>query len=797
MKSGESPGPVNLVSVAVISAALLAYEILLLRVFSFSQWHHFASLAVSLALLGFGVAGTVLALTGKRATDWGDRFFIGGLLIGGTGMVVSFVLTQLVSVRPLFAVWNMGELAKMLLLDFTAFLPFFGIGLSIGQVFMRWPAHTKSLYAANLFGSGTGALVAGLLLASVHLEYAILLAALLIFLTAALHALRRKETRALGRTALLGTILLGIWLAMGPPSLPLSDFKRLAYLLDLPDSEVLERSPGLRNEVTVVRSSSIRTAPGLSLRWAEAIPANDALVLGSDRIIPLTRTGNPGASDYFEATLGALPFKMRPRGKLAIVGASEWLPLPATQGRQSTWAQENPDIFRVFRDRGLLAGVDSRLADPREFLSSSKNSFSVLFLSDFFTTGDAVSEDYLMTVESLEMALSHLSEDGLLVVPVPVANPPRYTPRLLATGIRALARSKVEQPQEHMAFLRSMQAGLLIISSQPLGRDEITTIREFSEEWDFDLAVLPGLRRSEANRFHQLAEPVYFDSAQALFEKDRELPASADWYKTEAAVDAKPYFWHSMKWRNVPALLKEFGRRGLVWLDWSLLATVAKLVAAGLLALLLILFPLGRLPKGRPPLTRPRVCLYFASLGLGFLLLEMAAFQRAQLYLADPVITASLVFSVFLVGAGFGSLASPGHREATAPFGIFAPILGSALLAFVLLEFAEPVISGIALWMRLSCVAVAIAPLAYSLGKAFPWGLRQLDKDRKLIPWAWGINGFFSVLAAPLAALLSVHFGQTFSWLAAALFYALAWLIARNWSRQWSPPASRTIAAKT
>ena len=46
-----------LLAVAGLSAATLAYEILLMRLLSISHWHHFAYMIISLALLGYGASG--------------------------------------------------------------------------------------------------------------------------------------------------------------------------------------------------------------------------------------------------------------------------------------------------------------------------------------------------------------------------------------------------------------------------------------------------------------------------------------------------------------------------------------------------------------------------------------------------------------------------------------------------------------------------------------------------------------------------------------------------------------------
>ena len=49
-----------LLALALLSASALGYEVLLLRLLSIIQWHHFAYMMISVALLGYGAAGTAL-----------------------------------------------------------------------------------------------------------------------------------------------------------------------------------------------------------------------------------------------------------------------------------------------------------------------------------------------------------------------------------------------------------------------------------------------------------------------------------------------------------------------------------------------------------------------------------------------------------------------------------------------------------------------------------------------------------------------------------------------------------------
>jgi len=62
-----------LLGVAFVSAAGLAFEITLTRLFAIAQGYHFGFLAVSLALLGFGASGTALAVRPSLARGRTDE----------------------------------------------------------------------------------------------------------------------------------------------------------------------------------------------------------------------------------------------------------------------------------------------------------------------------------------------------------------------------------------------------------------------------------------------------------------------------------------------------------------------------------------------------------------------------------------------------------------------------------------------------------------------------------------------------------------------------------------------------
>jgi hypothetical protein len=61
------------------------------------------------------------------------------------------------------------------------------------------------------------------------------------------------------------------------------------------------------------------------------------------------------------------------------------------------------------------------------------------------------------------------------------------------------------------------------------------------------------------------------------------------------------------------------------------------------------------------------------------------------------------------------------------------------------------------------------------MGMLFPLGLRALAPgDSVRIAWAWGVNGFASVVGVPLAALIAVEAGSRVLLLSGAAAYFVA-----------------------
>ena len=157
-----------LISILLLSTSAIGFEILLMRLFSITQWHHFAYMVISLALLGYGASGTFLTFVRPHALRRFRAFFVGNAALFAICIVASFALVQRVPYNPLEVVWDLGQLPRLCLIYVLLAVPFFCVANCIGLSFSRLPERIGSLYRADLLGGGIGALGIVLMLFVLH-----------------------------------------------------------------------------------------------------------------------------------------------------------------------------------------------------------------------------------------------------------------------------------------------------------------------------------------------------------------------------------------------------------------------------------------------------------------------------------------------------------------------------------------------------------------------------------------------------------------------------------------------------
>ena len=160
----DPPSPRILLAIGLLSAAALAYEVLLVRLFSIIQWHQFAFMIISVALLGYGAGGSFLSLWAARLRQrFGAAFVIQAALFGAS-TIPCFLAAQALRFNPLEALWDPGHVFRLCGIYLLLCLPFAFAACAIGLALGHYRERLHYVYACDLVGASGGAMgVMGLL----------------------------------------------------------------------------------------------------------------------------------------------------------------------------------------------------------------------------------------------------------------------------------------------------------------------------------------------------------------------------------------------------------------------------------------------------------------------------------------------------------------------------------------------------------------------------------------------------------------------------------------------------------
>jgi spermidine synthase len=824
------------VAVLLASASVLSYQVILVRSFSIGQWHHFAYMVISIALLGFAASGILLAALERKRASPAARFqvfhrtwFAISATTFAIALPVSFWLSQRVPFDPFLIVWDWRQLLYLGGYYLALFVPFFAAGAAIGLALSSESSKCTRLYAFNMAGSGAGALLALVLLSVAAVQWALVgvtglaQGAAILALFDGKFFIDRDERRLFAVTGVAIMAILTLASVFCPPTVRLSQYKGLSYALNLPEAKVLAERSSPLGRVDVIASPAIREAPGLSLiAPMDAVPPRQlGLYIDAESAGAITAfDGDTNKLNHLDWMITAAPYfalQDAPRDLRVCVlgaggGAGVLLALRHA-ARQVDAVELDPNVPQLLRGEfrdfagGLYDRPDVRLhhADARAFVQAARENWNVIDLSlvDSFAASavgvGAVGENYLYTREAFEVYLRHLRPGGVLAVTRWARTPPRDELKLFATGVAALERMG-SNPAERLVLIRSWAAATLLVKKEAFTAQELFALRLWAEERLFDTSYFPGITADQHNRFNVLERDYYFEATSAFLAggESREKFFRDYAFNLRPATDDRPYFFHFFRWRALPLMLHTFRQSWIPFSEWGYLILVATLGQATLLGILLIVFPLILLPRHRTPndspIARPlgggaarlQVFFYFLALGLGYLFMEMALIQRLIFFLANPGYTVAVVLAGLLFVSGWGS-AWAGRQLRKGTSATRLACLAALVVAFVGTVYAfglHALLTPLLSWplpVRMVIAFAVMLPLA-AMGMPFPLGLRQLGQSNaELLPWAWAINGCASVLAGPLATLVALAVGLPAVLLAASVCYVVTALVANMW----------------
>ncbi len=803
-------------SLFLLSAAALAFEITLTRLFSVAQFYHFAFMIVSIALLGFGASGTALTIFPKLGRNDPRRAM--GLLGLATGLsiLVAYLLTNWLPFDSFSIAWDRRQVGILVLHYLALSTPFFFSGMAVGLLLDVYPQSAGETYAVNLFGSALGCIFALLAPPFLGAEGTVTLSSGLGML-AALVSLKSGSRRGRGfeASALLLLIFVGLDLGLhfsGRPGLPvmelrLSPYKGYSYAVQYPQAETVYRRWNAFSRVDVVRSAGIHSIPGLSYRYLGPLPRQDGLFLDGDDLNAILPEGADLAfSSYLPL---ALPFELRPGADTLVLeprGGLDVQTALALGAGSVTAVEGNPLIVIAAEHIYTQSKVRLILETERTYLRrEQEQTYDVIVFSlansyhPVRSGAYSLGEDYRYTVEAFQDALARLAPDGLLAVTRWLQDPPSEDLRIFALAVTALERSGGDPETQIVAF-RGYNTITILVRNGSYTQDDLKAIRAFASERAFDLVYAPGIRPEETNRYNILPESIYYRAFNALLEANpRQAFYDAYPFDVRPPTDDHPFLGHYFKWSQAGQVMAELGRTWQPFGGAGYFVILALLVLATLMAGTIILLPLTIRKPAKEAMALSQISirrplLYFGLIGLAYLLVEIPLLQRFILYLGNPAYALTAVLFSILLFSAIGSLLSYRIPHRTA---LLALVL-VAIIAPCGLPFVFSLTLGLSPFGRLLLTMLILAPIGFLMGIPFPAGIQWLqkftsgegEKEHFQIPWVWAANGAASVVASVLAALLALTFGFNITLMIGAACYAGALLTALarpKWTSQSLP----------
>jgi hypothetical protein len=779
-----TPSRILLVGIGLSSFAALLLELALTRLFSVVLFYHFAFLAISIALLGLGAGGVFAYLRRNRLSSTETRS-LAATLCCVNAIAIPIVLEIVLHVPvSLDLSWN--NLLKLAVMYVAAALPFLLTGILFSVVFARETRTITRLYGADLLGGALACLLAIPLLNWMGGPNAILFASAAMALAGWVWANTSARRRISATLAGIVAILIVL--------------NHSGRLIDVLYAKGMFRD-----------KSWVEYARWNAISRVEVDRQGDggkSIVIDADAstyIMHVDPHGWQGTAwqRNLMASPPALANVLRPHGEFAIIGPGGGVDVlrAVANGSPSVTGIEINPIIATSIMRGAYADYSYHLydlpevhlyvTDGRSFVRNARQSFDVVQMTLVDTWAStaagafALSENSLYTVDAFREYFEHLKPNGMIAITRWEFRQPREALRVVSVATEALHQLGIANPAAHF----------IVVSEGDLDEDGIPVVvlakkSPFTPEEE--QAVRIHLAESEDLVAQYLPSAPGQNPFSALIASNDPRGFARNYpYNVAPVDDNAPFFFFTLK---TDQILHDGGlQRGIDWKVNLGVVVLGSVFAISIGAVLVFLIGPMTLRSG----TRQRALplLYFVSIGLGYILVEIAFIQRFVLFLGHPTYALTVVIFLLLLSSGAGSLLSRQWLSEASrgwiPLG--ALILAIAVYTWALTPLLTALI-GLPFAVKLGISGLVLIPLGLAMGMPFPTGLRAMtgtsstdfaasefgepgNTEDNAVEWAWAMNAASSVLGSVMAMVIAIHFGLNITLACGAAAYALALML--------------------
>jgi len=765
----------------LISLSGLVLEIAITRIFSAAIWYHFAFVAVAVALVGLGSSGLLVHHRLKKIKEnWaGDLTILSCLGITSVIPITLFVMHSLAS-----------QLIYLPVFMLMFAIPFFFIGVIISAAFSAFAHIAGRLYASDLIGASVGALLVILLLSLVGGEGTALVVGLVASICAVVFSFSTKsKKKILASFAFIGFASLLLLVnettqAFSIPTDPTAQKDLPIFLRENLGTYIVKTDWNSFSRIDVVEGISGNCIPGSRDPYFnqpqcafEGLVAKIFIDGGAGTNI-ITWDGDADSRQELLSWMQYIPFTMKENPKVLIIGSGggrDVVAALASGSKDVTAVEINPIIFETVTSYGDKAGnlythqyVNSHVDEGRSFVSRSQEKYDIIYIpfvdtwASVSSGGLGVSENFLYTIEGFQEYYEHLSDDGKIIAVRWLIDSPRF----VSTFSELLERNN--QPKN------DLEKHLLIVSSDSVEKDPSVTMVMFSKSPFRDSEIQFLSDSFEKNGYkpilipNRIALEPYSDFLKGKL-SDEEF---YDLFPTKAhyVTDDSPFFLSFEK--PIPKILE-------VLIFISLAIVAAFLIGPYVL--------LKKNSSEKSELKTGRMALYFAALGMGFILIELALLQKLILLLGNPTMTFAILLFTILIASGIGSLTSTRLVKSNTRnlafliagvigFGLFYAVTIPNLVYLVISESFE---------IKALISVGLLFPIGFLMGMPLPTAMRLIKSySPRHVPWMWAINGAFSVFGAVLSVVIGILYGASYAITLGSVIYVIALVTALSWKKK-------------
>jgi SAM-dependent methyltransferase len=717
------------IGLLLLSAAGMAFEVILTHLFSVIFQYHFAFLAVSSAILGLGIGAMVsyrLILPGRdRLPVW----------LSQTGAVLAIVI-PLVVILFILTGFVPGYVLQILL----GACPFVVVGLITAHLYELFDKDAAWLYAFDLCGAALGLVGTLGLLNLISAPSAGFVLGVLAAAAGLVFSLGARPR---------------LWVPLGAMALAALGLavNLLTHTVDLP--RVTAATVPQDKTMFQVLTKAGTSARVIDSTWSSFARVDLVAGVEVDQMYAFT---NAGAGSYmvrFDGDLSKvswlktqveyLPYlNFTPQSTLILgagAGKDVLQALLAGSG-QITAVEINPAMVAITRrhadfNGGIFdyPGVTTVVADGRDYVERSTTKYDMIYLNLVYSQApapgsNALSEAYIFTVPAFQQYWRHLAPDGRLAI---VAHQGLEGARSLITAIKALNLEGISAPDalKHAALLRyntsdpNQATTVMILQKAPFTANQVTALQQAGTAAGMNPLFLTGSYES-----------LFSDIVNGKSTLDQFLVQQT--YNLFPTTDESPFFFNLNPGLPQP------------------LRILLGIAVAALVIYLFFLLGVRSKPSGGQ-------LVFFGGLGLGYILIEVPLIQRTLLLVGSPTLSMVVVLGALMLSGGLGSFLS--SRWATEK--LWSKLSLAALLVALLaavLAFLQPrflaALEPLPLSARILLCVLSLVPLGVPMGVPFANGLRLAGvSNKRSLPYLWGWNAVASVAGSALAACVAIWSG--------------------------------------